>query len=99
MNKGICLRVASDANLAHPPSSSANPLSSVRAGNITEADHKSKLTHSIAEIGIDLTWEGRSRLYSLFCEHHNAFVLVDGEMDIVTMEIHTGEAQTKRHPV
>ena len=57
---------------------------------------------SIAEAGVGLPWQDRSKLLSLLCEFHSVFVLEDGERGetgVVQMKINTDDALPKRHPV
>jgi len=60
------------------------------------------LVQSIAEAGVGLPWQDKSKLLSLLCEYHSAFALEDGERGetgIVQMKIDTADATPKRHPV
>ena len=103
--KGTCIGVASEVNPIAPMPNSTDSSPSARAGNITStntSDRQRTLTQSIAEIGAELPWQDKSRLYSLLCEYHTTFALEDGERgetDVVRMEINTGEAQPKRQSV
>ena len=97
--------MASEINLIVPTPRSTDSPPLTRAGNITSTDTSDcqrKLTQSIAEIGAELPWQDKSTLYSFLCEYHNTFALEDGErgeIDVVIMEINTGEAQPKRQLV
>ena len=41
--------------------------------------HKQKLIQSVAEAGINLSQQDRTKLYSSLCEYHDVFVLEEGE--------------------
>ena len=63
---------------------------------------KQKLIQSVAEIGVDLLQQDRSKLHSLLWEHHDVFVLEEGEQGetaLIQMQIDTGDAMLKRQPV
>ena len=56
----------------------------------------------MAEIGVELPWQDKSKLYSLMCKYHDVFALGDrerGETDLIQLEIDTGNAPPNRqHP-
>ena len=63
---------------------------------------KQKLIQSVAEAGINLLQQDRTKLYSSLCEYHDVFVLEEGERGetaLVQMEIDTGDARPKHQPV
>ena len=63
---------------------------------------KQKLIQSVAEIGVNLPWQDKGKLYSLLCEYNNVFVLEEGERGetgLIQMKIDTGDAMPKRQPV
>ena len=59
---------------------------------------KQKLLQSVAEIGVNLLRQDKSKLYSLLCEYHDVFVLEKGEQGetgLVQMKIDTEDAMPK----
>ena len=44
-----------------------------------EETRKQNLVQSVAEIGVNLPWQKKSKLYSLLCDYHDVFVLEEGE--------------------
>ena len=89
--------IAADTSLVNVPTP---PVCSVTT---TDVDKRmQKLIQSVAEIGINLPWQDKSKLYSLLCEYHDSFVLEDGERGetgLVQMKIDTGHAIPKRQSV
>ena len=56
----------------------------------------------MAEAGINLLQQDRTKLYSSLCEYHDVFVLEEGEQGetaLDQMDIDTGDARPKRQPV
>jgi len=68
----------------------------VQASNVEI--RKRKLQESVAEIGVSLPWQEKTKL-SLLCDHHNHFALDDEERGETGMEIDTGTAAPKRQAV
>ena len=67
-----------------------------------EETHKQKLVQSVAEIGVNLPWQEKSKLYSLLCDYHDVFVLEEGERGetgLIQMNIDTGDATPRCQPV
>lgn len=63
---------------------------------------KQKLMQSVAEVGINLSQQDRTKLYSLLCKYHDVFALeegVQGETALVQIKIDTGDARPKLQPV
>ena len=63
---------------------------------------KQKLIQSVAEAGINLSQQDKTKLYFSLCEYHDVFVLEEGEQGetaLVQMEIDTGDARLKHQPV
>ena len=82
------------------PHTTAVPVCAVHTAAIE--CRKKILVQSIAEAGVGLSWQDRSKLLSLLCEFHSVFALEDGEQGetgVVQKKINTDDALPKRHPV
>jgi len=91
---------SSSVSSAQLPHTTAVPVCAVHTAAIES--RKKILMQSIAETGVGLPWQDRSKLLSLLYEFHSAFALEDGERSetgVVQMKINTDDASPKRQPV